>query len=155
MITLRYKKLSNQAFAPVISQAGSIGYDLASAKEVVVVPSMGKALIPTDLAIELPVGHYGRIAPRSGISWNHHTIISAGVIDPGYSGNISVVIFNHGSEELVINYGDRVAQLILEKASVFDTEEVMSVYENNPHERGVSGFGSTGTNQTVLSEANI
>ena len=112
-------------------------------------------MIHADLAIELPCGHYGRIAPRSGLSWKQHTIVSEGVIDPGYSGNVGIVLFNLGSEEVVINHGDRIAQLILEQASVFDTEEVLSVYKNNPYERDGTGFGSAGTNQHALSEASI
>jgi deoxyuridine 5'-triphosphate nucleotidohydrolase len=64
------------------------------------VEARGKALVPTDLAVFLPVGTYGRVAPRSGLSWKKHIDVGAGVIDRDYRGNVGVVLFNHGEEAL-------------------------------------------------------
>lgn len=142
MTTLRVKRLSENAILPVRGSSLAAGYDLASAEEVLV-PAHGKAIAKTDLAMVIPVGHYGRIAPRSGFSWKKHTDIGAGVIDADYRGNIGVVIFNHSDQDITVTPGDRVAQLILEKCSILDVEDVGEddLDETN---RGEEGFGSTG-----------
>ena len=57
--------------------------------------------MPTDLAIALPEGTYGRVAPRSGLAWKKHIDVGAGVIDRDYRGNVGVVLFNHSSEDLI------------------------------------------------------
>ncbi len=139
-VILQFAKLSDKAHAPVRGSVGSVGYDLASAKYVII-PARGKALVPTDLAIKLPEGCYGRIAPRSGLAWKKHIDIGAGVIDRDYTGNVGVVMFNHGEEDLIVNEGDRIAQLILEQALIVPVKEVNSIEDT---ERGAGGFGSTG-----------
>ncbi|XP_075210735.1 deoxyuridine triphosphatase isoform X2 [Lycorma delicatula] len=88
------------------------------------IPAHGKVLIKTDLQIELPVGCYGRVAPRSGLSWKHHLDIAAGVIDEDYRGNVGVVVFNHADEAYSVKRGDRIAQLICEKIFYPEVEEV-------------------------------
>ena len=140
METLKYKKLSVNASAPSRGSAGAVGYDLSAAITTSIAGG-GKGLIPTDLAIIIPPGHYGRIAPRSGLSWKKHIDVGAGVIDPDYTGNVGVVLFNHGSDTLEITQGDRIAQLLLERVSTPPVEEVIDTSETK---RGASGFGSTG-----------
>ena len=107
-----------------------------------VVAARGKALVKTDLAIVCPEGTYGRIAPRSGLAWKKHVDVGAGVIDADYRGPVGVVLFNHADEELVVEVGDRVAQLVLERIVI---PEVLEVDELDETERGAGGFGSTGT----------
>lgn len=137
---LRVKKLSSSAKLPTKGSPQSAGWDLKAAHETVV-PARGKAIIATDLSIAVPEGCYGRIAPRSGLSWKKHTDIGAGVIDMDYRGPVGVVIFNHANTDLKVEAGDRVAQLILEKISYADMVEVDSLDDT---ERGEGGFGSTG-----------
>jgi len=137
---LRVKKLSSSAQLPTKGSPQSAGWDLKAAHETVV-PARGKAIIATDLSIAVPAGCYGRIAPRSGLSWKKHTDIGAGVIDMDYRGPVGVVIFNHANTDLKVEAGDRVAQLILEKISYADMVEVDSLDDT---ERGEGGFGSTG-----------
>ena len=102
------KKLSNKATIPSRGSKLSAGYDLSAAYDIVV-PARGKALVMTDLAVVIPDGCYGRIAPRSGFSWKKHTDIGAGVIDADYRGNIGIVVFNHGDNDIStccsINFG--------------------------------------------------
>src|SRR5207253_2868713 len=86
------KKLSQNATIPKRSSPLAAGYDLSSAKDIIV-PARGKALVPTDLAIALPDGVYGRIAPRSGLAWKNHIDVGAGVIDQDYRGNVGVILF--------------------------------------------------------------
>jgi len=141
-LRLLVKKLSQHAILPTRGSAGAAGYDLSSAKDVLV-PARGKALCPTDLAIALPEGVYGRVAPRSGLAWKHSIDTGAGVIDADYRGNVGVILFNLSDVDFQVKAGDRVAQLILERIALADVEEVV---EGDLPEtvRGSGGFGSTG-----------
>ena len=141
MSVLRVKRLSENAVLPVRGSGLAAGYDLASAEDIVV-PARGKAIAKTDLAMAIPLGHYGRIAPRSGFSWKKHTDIGAGVIDADYRGNVGVVIFNHSDEDISVSQGDRVAQLIIEQISTPVVEDVEGDLDDT--QRGEGGFGSTG-----------
>jgi dUTP pyrophosphatase len=146
MSVLRVKRLSENAILPIRGSGLAAGYDLASAEDVIV-PAHGKAIAKTDLAMVIPLGHYGRIAPRSGFSWKKHTDIGAGVIDADYRGNIGVVIFNHSDEDINVSHGDRVAQLIIEQISTPVVEDVEGELDDT--DRGEGGFGSTGMTTSV------
>jgi len=108
-------------------------------------------LIRTDLQIRVPEGTYGRIAPRSGLAVNHSIHVGAGVIDPDYTGNVGVVIFNHAKTDFIIKKGDRIAQLICEQYKLPEMQvcmygEIFDECSPDPirTERGSGGFGSTG-----------
>ena len=139
-MNLRVKKLTQDATLPTRGSGGAVGYDLYSTEEVVVPPTH-RALVGTGIAIVLPVGVYGRVAPRSGLAVKYGIQVGAGVIDPDYTGEIKVVLFNHGDKDFEVKKGDRVAQLILERCETPEVEEVGAVEET---ERGAGGFGSTG-----------
>ena len=141
MEVLRVVKLSNNATIPTRGSTNAVGYDLYSASEYTVPPG-GNALVFTDLQIYLPQGCYGRIASRSGIVWEYSVVVQAGVIDPDYSGNLGVLLFNHGMRAFDIFKGSRVAQSICERAC-FPSIEVISEGALVPSQR-VDGFGSTG-----------
>ena len=115
--TLLVKRMSEFATLPVRGSPQAAGFDLAAAYDLVV-PAGGKAIAKTDLAMKIPSTCYGRIAPRSGLAWKKHIDVGAGVIDADYRGNVGVVLFNHGKDDLVVKRGDRVAQLVLEKISM-------------------------------------
>jgi len=137
---IRVKKLSETATIPTRGSEVAAGWDLYASQEVLV-PARGKAIIATDIAIAVPVGFYGRVAPRSGMAWKKHTDIGAGVIDADYRGPVGVVMFNHSDEDLQIEVGDRVAQLVIEQISMAPLTEVDSLDDT---ERGEGGYGSTG-----------
>ena len=99
-LILRVKKLSEFATLPVRASPRAAGYDLFAAHEHAI-PAHGKALIKTDLSLAIPVGHYGRIAPRSSLAWKNHLDVGAGVIDEDYRGPLGVVMFNFGAEEFL------------------------------------------------------
>ncbi len=122
------------------SSANAAGYDLCSVSNLTI-PTHGKALVPTGLAIATPPGTYGRIAPRSGLAWKKMIGIGAGVIDADYRGELKVVMFNHGDEAFEVAEGDRIAQLILER---IETPHVVEVVDLGETDRGAGGFGSTG-----------
>ena len=94
----------------------------------------------TDIAIKVPLGHYGRITPKSGITLKHHVTVLAGVIDPNYTGNVGVVLHNLSSDtKFTRQVGQPIGQLILEVASIFPTLEVAGLPITV---RGPYGFGS-------------
>lgn len=78
----------------------------------------GKALISTGISVQIPIGNYGRIAPRSGLAVKHFIDVGAGVVDADYRGEVRVLLFNFGEEEFKVSQGDRIAQLIIEKYTV-------------------------------------
>lgn len=85
-VFLLSRRLSQHATIPTRGSVGAAGYDLSSAKDVLI-PARGKGLCPTDLSIALPEGTYGRVAPRSGLAWKNSIDTMAGVIDADYRGN--------------------------------------------------------------------
>lgn len=144
---LRFFLLSESARTPTQGSKKAAGLDLYAAHSVIV-PGGGKALVPLDLAVIMPEGCYGRIAPRSGMSWKRHMGVGAGVIDADYRGNVKVLLFNHGKHDCKVEVGDRVAQLILERciapSDVRITESVGPPPSEEQSDRGAAGFGSTG-----------
>ena len=138
--TLEFTKLSKDAKAPERGSTNAAGLDLFSAKTLLI-PSRGRGIVPTDIAIRLPKGTYGRIAPRSGMAVLHFIGVGGGVIDYDFTGNVTVILFNHGDQMFKVEKGDRIAQLILEKISQPVIVEVSSIQKTV---RGTNGFGSTG-----------
>lgn len=107
-----------------------------------VVPARGKALVKTDIQIEVPFGTYGRVAPRSGLAHKNFIDVGAGVIDQDYRGNVGVILFNHSEVDFDVKKGDRIAQLICERIVYPTLVQVDSLTDTA---RGAGGFGSTGT----------
>ena len=139
--TLLVRKVTNNAIIPKRGSKYAVGYDLHAIAKYEIFPNK-QAIIGTGLAFSIPLGYYGRVAPRSGMSWKKHSDVGAGVIDPDYRGEVKVILRNLSSTEpILINEGDRVAQLILEKCSTPDIVEVESLEDTM---RGEGGFGSTG-----------
>ena len=86
-------KLSPTAKVLTRATEGAIGYDLYTPFSFTLYPRELK-LVYTDIAVGIPVGHYGRIAPKSGLTLKHHVTVLAGVVDPDYTGNVGVVLYN-------------------------------------------------------------
>lgn len=142
---LLVKRLSPLATIPSRGSKFAAGYDLSSAYDSSV-PARGKSLIKTDLSVAVPTGHYGRVAPRSGLALKNGIDVGAGVIDEDYRGPVSVILFNHSDVDFTIKAGDRIAQLILERIS---TPEILEVEDLDATLRGEGGFGSTGVSSTI------
>ena len=105
---LKVKKLDPNAKLPVRGSAQAAGYDL-HANHDSVIPARGKAIIKTGLAMAIPEGNYGRIAPRSGLAAKHMIDVGAGVIDSDYRGEIGVVLFNLSEKDFEVKTYDRIA----------------------------------------------
>lgn len=139
--TLGVQLLSPDARPPWRASEGAAGFDLYAA-EAATVPPGGRRLVSTGLALRVPRGTYGRIAPRSGLALRG-IAVGAGVVDRDYRGVVQVLLFNLSDEELAVRTGDRVAQLILERCAS-EGVRVEVVAELDDTARGTGGFGSTG-----------
>lgn len=140
LANLLVKRHSEKAKIPTRGSALSAGYDLYSA-EAKTIPPHGKALIDTQISIAVPAGHYGRVAPRSGLASKFMIDTGAGVIDADYRGIVFVLLFNLSDQPFEVSEGDRIAQLIIEK---IHTPEIIEVQDLDETLRGAGGFGSTG-----------
>ena len=138
-MTLNVKRITTTSILPTRATEGSVGYDLY-ADEDSVVRAGARGVISTGISIELPQGTYGRIAPRSGLAVKNGIQVGAGVVDRDYTGELKVVLFNHGDSKFKIQKGFRIAQLVLERC---ETPEVREVSEVKETARGAGGFGST------------
>lgn len=137
---LRVKRHSATATLPERKSALAAGYDLCADEALVLAPG-GRKAIETNITVEIPPGNYGRVAPRSGLAVKSGINVLAGVIDADYRGKIGVVLVNHSYDNFTVRVGDRIAQLIVEKISLLEVEEIE---ELSATERGEGGFGSTG-----------
>jgi dUTP pyrophosphatase len=120
------------------------GCDLrANLTEPIVLAPLGRALIPTGLFLEIPVGMEGQVRPRSGLAAKHGVTVlnSPGTIDADYRGEIKVILVNLSDTAFTINNGERIAQLVVAKHERAKWEESSSLADS---ERGAGGFGHTG-----------
>ncbi|HJS55958.1 MAG TPA: dUTP diphosphatase [Chitinophagaceae bacterium] len=129
---------------PHYATSGSSGLDIrASLEEPVMIQPLERKLIPTGLFIEIPNGYEMQIRPRSGLAIKQGItcLNTPGTIDSDYRGEIKIILINLSSSEQVINPGDRIAQMILQKVERAEFEQVEFLNET---ERADGGFGHTG-----------
>ena len=117
--------------------------DAASIREPISVKPKTSNLIPTGLSVAFSEDYEIQIRPRSGLAAKNNISVlnTPGTVDSDYRGEIKVIIYNHGSENFVINNGDRIAQMILTPVIKMELEETNNLPETI---RGEGGFGSTG-----------
>lgn len=141
-------KIINQSSNPLPEYAtsGSSGMDIrANLVTIQTLQPLERILIPTGLFIELPPGYEAQIRPRSGLAIKQGItcLNSPGTIDADYRGEIKIILINLSNEKQVIQHGDRIAQLVVQKTDKAIWKEV-ELLENT--ERNEGGFGHTGTN---------
>lgn len=130
---------------PGYETVASAGMDLrASLDEEIELKPLQRALIPTGLFLELPLGYEAQIRPRSGLAAKKGITVlnSPGTIDADYRGEIKVILINLSAEDFVVRDGERIAQMIISqhaKAEWIEVEELKAT------DRGAGGFGHTGT----------
>ena len=136
------KKLHVDAVLPYYAHgpAEDAGMDLRAVERTVLSPGVAQG-VPTGIAIELPSGYEAQIRPRSGMALKHSIVANFGTIDPGYRGEIRVVMFNLSAGDYVIEKGDRIAQLVVARYEAVEWEESGEMGES---QRGAGGFGSSG-----------
>ena len=139
-MSIQIQRLSDEARIPTRGSRLAAGHDLYSIEEILLAGN-GRALVRIGLAIAVPEGTYGRIAPRSGMA-TKGVSIDAEVIDADYRGEIKVLLVNYGKRDFEVKKGDRIAQLIVER---IDDQDWMEVDRLDETERAGKGFGSTGS----------
>ena len=140
-------KIINQSenSLPAYETEGSAGMDLrADITEAVTLKSLERAMIPTGLFIELPLGYEAQVRPRSGLAAKRGLtcLNSPGTIDSDYRGEIKVILVNLSNETQIIEPAERIAQMVITKHERVTLQEVEVL---NDTSRGAGGFGSTGT----------
>jgi len=137
---LPFKKLHPKAILPERGSLNAAGLDLYSIEAVCLLPKQ-RALVRTGLAVAIPEGHYGRIAPRSGLATRSGVDVLAGVIDADYRGEIQCLLYNTGDETIELPAQTKICQLIIEQIVTPAAEWVEELADTT---RGAQGFGSTG-----------
>jgi dUTP pyrophosphatase len=141
---IRIKKNDSKARLPRYESEGAAGADItALLTEEILIPPMGRVLVPTGLSLEIPPGYEAQIRPRSGLAIRHGITVlnSPGTIDSDYRGELGIILINFGSESFTLRDGDRIAQLVAAPVSKAVMTETQGV---SPTARGDGGFGSTG-----------
>jgi dUTP pyrophosphatase len=138
------QKLRSDAVVPRYMTPRAAGLDLSASIDGPITLAPGqRALLPTGIAIKLPEGYEAQVRPRSGLAREHGvTLVNGpGTIDEDYTGEVIVLLINHGDQPVRVVPGQRVAQLVI--APVVQAE-LVEVDELPATERGAGGFGSTG-----------
>ena len=137
--------VSSSAFPlPAYATNGSSGLDLrANIADPVELASLERALIPTGLFLQIPVGHEAQVRPRSGLAIKQGLTVlnSPGTIDSDYRGEVKVIIINLGHEPQVIQPGDRIAQMVFQKTERIQWQQVDTIKDTA---RSAGGFGHSG-----------
>lgn len=134
----------SQHALPSYETIASAGMDLrANLTQPIVIEPMDRALIPTGLFMELPIGYEAQVRPRSGLALKKGItcLNSPGTIDADYRGEIGVILANLSKETFVVENGERIAQMVIAK---HERAEWVATEELSTTERGAGGFGSTG-----------
>jgi dUTP pyrophosphatase len=145
---VNFVRVSELAIAPSYATPQSAGLDL-SAQFPITIPQWEARLINTGLAFEIPVGHYARVAPRSGLAVHHGIHVGAGVIDEDYVGEVKVLLFNLSNTSFHITRGTRIAQLIFEKCALMEPVERWHLRSTDRGARGLGSSGLSGVTPTV------
>ena len=141
---MKIKMISKSGVIPEYKTEGASGMDIRAYLDgPLVLHPMERMLVPTGLFIELPPGYEAQTRARSGLAVKYGIglVNGIGTIDSDYRGELKVPLINWGSEDFVINNGDRIAQMVIAKYEKVEIELTDSLEET---ERGTGGFGHTG-----------
>ena len=145
MTEILIKRLSDKVLLPKYETEGSSGLDLAAhINESVEIKPGSTAIIPTGLAVSIPINFEIQIRPRSGLAAKNQISVlnTPGTIDADYRGELKVILINFGAKSFLVENGARIAQMVLCPIIKANLKEVKTLEDT---ERGSGGFGSTGT----------
>lgn len=137
---LRFKQLDPRAVLPARGSVLAAGLDICSIEDIQLQPKQ-RVMARTGLAVAIPPGFYGRVAPRSGLAAKNGLDVLAGVIDSDYRGELCCLLYNTGDEVITLPPGSKICQLIVEQIITPDAAWVSDLDQTA---RGAGGFGSTG-----------
>ncbi len=137
---LSFKRLDPAAVLPARGSAQAAGLDIHALEELTIPPG-ARVVARTGLAVAIPEGYYGRLAPRSGLATKTGLDVLAGVIDSDYRGEIGCLLHNTGDEMIHLPAHSKICQLIIEKIIMPTAAWADDLSDTN---RGSGGFGSTG-----------
>lgn len=134
---------------PKYQKEGDSGFDFMAnllEDEVIVIEPLKRAVVPTGLHFQIPIGFELQVRPRSGLALkNGITVLNTpGTVDSGYRGEVKIVLFNTGEDAFKIKNGDRIAQGIIAPVQIKRTTKIITVNQLDDSDRGTGGFGSTG-----------
>jgi dUTP pyrophosphatase len=143
-MTLKVKKLTDDAALPRYAHPGDAGLDLCAGEHVELPPGESR-MVKTGISIELPKGTEAQVRPRSGLAAKHAVTVlnTPGTIDEGYRGEVCVILINHGRQPFVVEKGMKIAQMVIQPVLRVEVQEVNDLSDTA---RGTGGFGSTGMN---------
>jgi dUTP pyrophosphatase len=144
VIELEVTRLRDDAELPSQAYPGDAGLDLVACEEVTLRPGE-RAVVPTGIAVSIPVGYAGLVTPRSGLAARHgiSVVNGPGLIDSGYRGEVKAILLNtDGRESFTVERGMRIAQQVLVPVAA---ARLVEVTELAGSARGVGGLGSSGT----------
>lgn len=144
MIDLPLVRLDPGLPLPAYARAGDAGADLVAREGVVLSAGGGRALVPTGVAVAIPVGYAGLVLPRSGLALRHGVTLlnTPGLVDAGYRGELLCLLVNTDPDtDYVVERGDRIAQLVM---VAVEQVAIAVVDALPPSERGEGGFGHSG-----------
>jgi dUTP pyrophosphatase len=141
-VRVQVRRLDPGLPVPARAREQDAGLDLYAAQAATIEPG-GRVLVPTGIALAIPQGYAGLVLPRSGLALRHGVTLlnTPGLIDPGYRGEVKVLLVNHDRAAVTVARGDRIAQLVIQRV---EPVELIEVEELPPTDRGTGGFGSTG-----------
>lgn len=141
---LRVQRVRDDVALPRRAHPGDAGLDLAAA-DTVVLGGGQRLAVGTGLVVAIPPGWVGLVHPRSGLALRRGvTVVNApGTIDAGYRGEVKVALVNLSRRDVLIEAGERIAQLLVQEVALWEVEEVHDLTADDTH-RGTGGFGSTG-----------
>lgn len=143
--TVLLQRLDDGLPVPSYARLGDAGADLVAREGVTLAPGGGRAMVPTGVAIALPVGYAGFVQPRSGLAAKHGVTVlnTPGLIDAGYRDELRVILVNTDpTTPYEVRRGDRIAQLVVQRVEHVSFDVVDELPDS---ERGLGGFGSSGT----------
>ena len=136
---IRFKQLDPRAVLPRRGSVLAAGLDICSIEDLEIQPKQ-RAMARTGLAVAIPPGFYGRVAPRSGLAAKNGLDVLAGVIDSDYRGELCCLLYNTGDEVISLPAASKICQLIIEQII---TPEAVWANDLDSTARGAGGFGST------------
>ena len=142
-VSVPIQRLDSDLPLPTAAHTGDAGIDLHARNDIILPARGGRALVPTGVAVAIPVGFFGQVVPRSGLALKHGVTLvnTPGIIDSGYRGELQVIMINtDSSTDYKVTRGDRIAQLIIQEV-VATAWQVVEQLEGD--DRG-GGFGHSG-----------